>query len=504
MKNKYLSIMIAVLAGIFITACESYLEEMPQNKLKPSTTDDYAQLLNKGYLTEQVMPYLDILSDDVDLIASDHVMPGTDNGDVNLSAYMWQDHHEASMVDGDKAFEKFYQSIFYTNVVIENIDAATGVELDEVSVERTRKNIKGEAYALRAYSYFYLVNLYAVPYNPATCATDPGMPITKSTSAEDKAYTRNTVKEVYDLIVDDLTEAIRLMDANPIQKDEKLKFTSLSARALLARVYLYMQDWDNAIEYAGQVLKENPALFNLYEAGTRLNMDNNSGTGWNANNIWGKDYLAKDNDNVLFVNGLNELMPAMSYWMFITTFSVNKDLAAQYEEGDVRRFYFMQTYSRDTYAGYRTKLSYAKNRYIMLSYVFGASAGSGYTRVLRTEEMFLILAEAYAYKSDGIATSVNYLNQLRREKFREGEYTDLKAADFNQNTLLDYVMLERRREFCFEGQRWFDLRRTTRPAMERVGYENNVARLEKDDPRYVLQIPKRELSVNPSIGSTPR
>ena len=93
---------------MFLTACESYLEEMPQNKLKPSTTDDYAQLLNKGYVTGQVVPYLDILSDDVDLIAADHVMPGTDNGDVYISAYMWQDHHEASMLDGDKAFEKVY------------------------------------------------------------------------------------------------------------------------------------------------------------------------------------------------------------------------------------------------------------------------------------------------------------------------------------------------------------------------------------------------------------
>lgn len=106
------------------------------------------------------------------------------------------------------------------------------------------------------------------------------MPITKSTSAEDKAYTRNTVKEVYDLIVDDLLEGIKLMEANPIKKEAKLKFDALSAKALLARVYLYMQDWDNAIKYAEEVIKENPAIFNLYEAGMKLNMENNSGTGW--------------------------------------------------------------------------------------------------------------------------------------------------------------------------------------------------------------------------------
>ena len=72
------------------------------------------------------------------------------------------------------------------------------MELNEVNVERTRQNIKGEAYALRAYSHFYLVNLYAKPYDPETCATDPGIPLNLSTAAEDKAYTRNSVKEVYD------------------------------------------------------------------------------------------------------------------------------------------------------------------------------------------------------------------------------------------------------------------------------------------------------------------
>ena len=66
------------------SACEKYLEEMPQNKLKPSTTDDYEQLLNKAYLTEQVMPYLDILSDDVELIEANHAMPGADLGDTQL------------------------------------------------------------------------------------------------------------------------------------------------------------------------------------------------------------------------------------------------------------------------------------------------------------------------------------------------------------------------------------------------------------------------------------
>lgn len=105
--------------------------------------------------------------------------------------------------------------------MIENIGEADGVELNEENVERTRKNIEGEARCLRAYSYFYLVNLYAMAYDPATCATDPGVPINNSTAVEDKAYPRNTVAEVYEQIVSDLTKGIQLLKENPIEKGIK-------------------------------------------------------------------------------------------------------------------------------------------------------------------------------------------------------------------------------------------------------------------------------------------
>lgn len=505
MKIKHILYLAVFFAGLMAAGCEKYLEEMPQNKLKPSTTDDYDQLLNKAYLTEQVMPYLDILSDDVDLISTDHVMPGPDSGDPLVGAYMWSPNHEETMTGGDMAFEKFYESIFYTNLVIENIDDAIGMELNEANVERTRKNIKGEAMALRAYSYFYLVNLYAQAYDPATAAEEPGVPLNLSTAAEDKAYTRSSVAKIYEQMVTDLTEGIKLMEENPIQKAAKVKFDVVSAKALLARVYLYMQEWELAAQCASDVLKANGNLFNLHEAGERLTLEGNASTSWNANTVWGDDYLAKNNRNVIFVNGANELYPAMSYWPFITTFSVNRDLADQYEPNDVRRLYFMFTYKRDTYAGFREKLSFAKNRNVMLTYTMSPAPGSGYSRVIRTEEMLLILAEANVRKqTPDIPAAVGYLNQLREPKFKRGTYTPLDAADFNQQSLIDYITLERRRELCFEGHRWFDLRRTTRPAMERVGYENEKASLAKDDPRYVLQIPKREQSINPEIGVNPR
>ena len=116
--------------------------------------------------------------------------------------------------------------------------------------------------------------------------------------------------------------------------------------------------------------------------------------------------------------------------------------------------------------------------------------------------MYLALAEAYAQK-DEVGTAIGYLNQLREPKFVEGEYAPLKVGDYNKNTLLEKVYLERRLELCFEGHRWFDLRRTTRPEMKHRGLDGEVV-LKENDPRYVLQIPANELSVNPEIGVNPR
>ena len=98
-----------------------------------------------------------------------------------------------------------------------------------------------------------------------------------------------------------------------------------------------------------------------------------------------------------------------------------------------------------------TKLTYAKSRYVwpnaMTSYI---TVRTGYGRFLRTDEMYLILAEAYARQNGGMGDAIGYLNTMRRVKFKTGEYVELKASDFTQETLLDYIAVERRRK-CNES-----------------------------------------------------
>ena len=502
MEKRYLYRLLFMCMSSVLWACNGYLEEIPQNKQKLSTTEDYEQLLNNAYLTKSVLPYIDVLTDDMDYIVADRKPYYANSSDTYLGAHMWDNSIETTMPNGDEVFEKFYNSAYNTNVVIDNIDDATGSVLDETVVQITRNHVKGEAYALRAFRYFYLVNMYAAPYDPATCETTPGIPVNLETTADDKVYRRESLKKVYEQIVDDLKKAIPLLEENPMTTG-KTRFSALAARALLARTYLYMQEWDLAIEQASAVIESNPMLFDLRSAGENPVIYTEAPlTEWTTEAVPGVGYLSEENANVLFVNGINELYIILSSDIAQTVFYPSETLYNSYEKGDVRKYYFMRRKSNG-------RIRYIKNRYYSMTYVdfvVQLSADYGYTRVLRTEEMYLILAEAYAHKTEGVATAVGYLNTLRETKFRTEDFETtgrLQAEDFTQQTLLETVWKERRREFCFEEQRWFDLRRTTRPSITHSGL-NGSATLQKDDPRYVLQIPQKELNVNPEIGANPR
>lgn len=496
--------MILIIFGA--VSCEDYLEEVPQNKLNPSTVTDYRELLSYGYVTDvRIMPYLEALGDDIGFFEDDKMYGyysgagRPDASDIYMGAYMFDLSHEEEM-GTDIAFSNLYESIYYANLVITNVDNSSSVTLGD-DMQDYKDNLKGEAYALRAFSYFYLINLYGQHYDPDTASSDFGVPITHSTAAEDKAYPRSTVEEVYNLIESDLENAVSLMEENPVEKYTKVLFDAKSAAALQSRIALYMQNWDKTIEVADKVLNYNPSIFDLSVlADTYTEVDE---ANFNAFRT-GTDYTDLDNSNVLFGNGANENIPILSFWPTATTFSVSKELADSYEPGDVRRFYFIGTHNRTLWGRDNSKLALIKNREntpLATSAYYGSF--QGYSRVLRTEEVLLNRAEAYAQKGD-LQSAVNDLNTLRVKKFDPLFYADLIVGDFTKESLISYIYNERRKELCFEGHRWFDLKRTTRPEMFRIGYDGREAHLLQNDPRYVLQIPESELQVNPNIVAAPR
>ncbi|MFR7809221.1 MAG: hypothetical protein ACLU4N_08075 [Butyricimonas faecihominis] len=74
MEKRYLYRLLFMCMSSVLWACNGYLEEIPQNKQKLSTTEDYEQLLNNAYLTKSVLPYIDVLTDDMDYIVADQTL----------------------------------------------------------------------------------------------------------------------------------------------------------------------------------------------------------------------------------------------------------------------------------------------------------------------------------------------------------------------------------------------------------------------------------------------
>lgn len=480
MKNIHRITILALFAlPLVLISCDKLLEEEPQNKLKPETFSDYDELLNYGYPaapdygSERPLDYyVEMMTDDVNLMFYNaNLLP------YPMIPYSFADTHEDnSMLGGyDQAWKNFYRAIYYANVVIDNVDEAVGTP-QQIAY------LKGEAMLLRAFSYFRLVNIYAKPYDVSTAGNDPGVPLTLDPAVQSESYVRNSVKEVYDQIDIDIREGLRLMKANDLSITSKSKLTPVAGELLASRVALYKKEYDKVITHATAVIQANPNFHNL------------SGFDFNVARGWGYGgqihVFNNNNSNLLFRYGTNEFY---HYVYYPGGMGVSDDLISQYEPGDIRLYYF--TYPQG-----------AGRRYYKFRPFPNRLAEP--IRGFRTEEAYLNRAEAYA-ETDRPEDALADLNQLRRYKFdaNYGEtagYYLLKLEDYpSKPEQINVVRKERRRELCFEFHRWYDLRRYGMPEIVHThGSETFV--LSEKDPRYVLQIPQRELDYNPLMGKNTR
>ena len=511
---------IYIVILILLSSCGNFLDEYSQDLVVPKTVSDLNEvLLGNGYIPSSEIEYLrngsigwqlNILDDDINtVIAYNAVKNRTEMDGVYYGYTTWQmevgRNHTGDNLSGDNGnWDALYQRINSMNIILHELGNVSQNTEQEV---KDAIRVQGECYFLRAQFYLMLVNLYAKAYDPDNAATEPGVPLKLTYYVEhdkekETQFDRTSVAKVYEQIVKDLKEAVRCFTESP-QTKSFYRASEDAALLLLSRVYLYMQEWDLAIGQAQEVIKSNSTLFDLRAAGENSVIYTEAPiTEWSEETIPGIGYLSEKNSNVLFVNGINELYMIFGGNTAQSVFYPSETLYNTYEKGDVRKYYFMRRNSKG-------RVRYMKNRYYAetyLNFVPQITSDYGYSRVIRTEEMYLILAEAYAHKPDGLSAAVEYLNTLREVKFRAEDfetYGRLHAENFTQQSLLETIWNERRREFCFEEHRWFDLRRTTRPSIVHSGL-NGSATLQKDDPRYVLQIPQKELNVNPEIGANPR
>lgn len=247
MRIHKICLALGVVASL--ASCNSFLDEMPDNRQTLDRPDKIKSLLVSSYANIHYMGMLESRTDNVTDNGSKY-----GSGDIReQEGYIWKDLTPEDWDSSKWFWDRTYTAIAASNQVLESV-----AELPDP----TKANaIKGEALLARAWAHFCLVNYFAKAYNTQTSASDLGVPyVTQTEKSIGVIYPRETVKRTYELIDKDIKEGLPLIE-DGIHKTEVSKYhlNKAAAHAFAAQFYLYYEQWDKAKEHATLAIGEDPS-----------------------------------------------------------------------------------------------------------------------------------------------------------------------------------------------------------------------------------------------------
>lgn len=475
MKSK---LIIPFLVLIITSSCKkNWLDAKPDLSLAvPSTLADYQAILNfrEGGFGTAGISFNDPQTGFGELSAGDFYV-----SDASLTArplyeqsvYLWaSDVYQG--INTTSEWNYPYQRILKTNVVLEGIDNIIPQSGGDMIMWR---DIKGSALFFRAYNHYTIAQLFCKPYNKSTAEHDLGIPLRLSSDFNIPSK-RATVQETYSQILSDLKQSLSIVPmASPSSNYYKFSPTKAAVSGMLARVYLSMSNYDSALVYANTSLGYYSTLIDYNN--TTAGIPSASTINPNSNVPF-----AKFNDEVIF-------QMRLSLYAFFTTsrLIVDQGLLNSYDVNDWRKDAFFRTVNN--------------NKAFKGSYDGSATFFSG----IATDELYLIRAECYA-RTGNMILALNDLNTLYQKRWKNSVlYQPITAVDAND--ALRKVLVERRKELCFRGIRWTDLRRLNMDpqfavTLNRFNNNQNYT-LPPNDLRYVFLIPPDVINLS-GIPQNPR
>ncbi|WP_170302727.1 RagB/SusD family nutrient uptake outer membrane protein [Chitinophaga oryziterrae] len=445
------------------TSCQKYVDiKKTSTESLIETASDCQLVLDNYDLFNGNYPYDGEYSADGYYISSD-TYNDTYTSIEDKSFYAWE---PGAIRAGSTEWVASYKKIYHTNLVLEAL-----AKLDQTSITG---NLRGAALFLRAYAYWNLAQLYTKPYG-TTSNQDPGLPLHLKSDVNDVPG-RGTVQQTYDRIITDLKEAGTLLNETAPIGSRPVK---AAAYAMLARVYLSMEDYANALTSANTALSLKSTLMDFNT------LDTESGTPF-----------ARYNEEVIFhsILGNNALLSAGN--PFSNVAKINTDFISAYDDNDLRKTIFFKPNEDINEGTFRFTGNYEPGT--------SATLFTGLT----VDELYLVRAECNA-RAGNAATAMTDLNTLLRSRWVSGTYTDMTAA--NADEALSKVLTERRKELIMRGQRWTDLRRLNKDVRFKTDLSRSVVvdgatqtfTLPANDSRYTLLIPQ-EVITNSSLPQNAR
>ncbi|AWX43633.1 hypothetical protein HME9304_00624 [Flagellimonas maritima] len=345
-------------------------------------------------------------------------------------------------------WKQAYHLIYGANDIIKGVVASDVLTPDETKV------FKGQALFVRAYIHSLLVSLFGdVPY------------IKTTDYRENNIVSRMPQIEVYENIISDLEESIALLEGVDTISPDRVLPDDFVAKALLARVYLYVQNWEKTASLA-------TVLINAFQLETDLDRVFLKGS---QETLW---QLRADAD---FPKNTREAVQMIIQTIPGQTYALTDDLLGVFENGDLRL---------DHWVGSQSDSDNTITLYYAHKYKAGLNETESleYSILFRLAEQFLIRAEARVHMEDILGARTD-LDVIRN---RAG----LPNTTANtENDLLEAILRERRVElFTEQGHRWFDLKRT-----DNAGSILGAIKPNWQETHTLLPIPETEFEANPKL-----
>jgi len=411
MKNKYtIAIIVGLYATIAVLGCKKYLEAKSDAKLVvPVSVSDAQGLMDDAVnMNLRTSPsYGEASSDDIFLPPASYQAVGNQAQDV----YRWIPTAYNYLNDWSLG----YLAIYNSNLCLEILD-----KIERNSSNNTEwDHAKGSAHFFRAYYFLMLTGQYGLAYDENTASKDLGISLRLQSNFNIPSY-RATVTECYEQVINDATIGLQLL---PDYSAHQMRPSKAASTALLARCYLYMRKYDQALQYAKQALALNNKLMN-YNADTDLNSlsSNTPFKKFNKETIWYAELSGGF--------GIQSLLRAR----------MDTTLYASYAANDLRKIaYFRAAAPYQQFKGNYT-----------------ANVNANFSG-LATDELYLISAECKAWLND-VEGGMADLNTLLKTRFRNTvPYVPLSAD--NRKDALITIRKERRKELVLRGLRFYDIKR---------------------------------------------
>ncbi len=553
--KKYIGLSVLALS-MGLSSCDEFLDKLPDNRTEANTEDKIQKLLVAAYPDNDHMAFTEYASDNVDDMGANN--PYTER--CLDEYYTWVDETNSDIYNQspEDYWQSLYQCIETANMALEGIESMGGASTTSL------KEAQAEALLCRAYSHFMLVNLFANHYD-ANDNTSLGISYVTHTEQElNPQYQRETVKENYAHIAEDLQAALPNV-GDSYYMVPKYHFNKNAAYAFAARFYLYYGDYDKAISYASQVLGTNPRnMLRNYQHIATLPREWNQGEG----PITMFMVEATQNNNLLLHTSKSNQPIWFGPYYEGKRYSHNEYIGENETIGAITVLWGVQSTTQvpsySTY--YSTPFRYSGtnlNTWITwrMPYMFEITnpvSQTGYRRTVHSaftgDELLLDRAEAYILKKqysqaandltlwarninkvadqDGLTIVPDSIQKIVKAVQYSYDKVDgdsivkkgsikstfkkhlnpkfsIDAEGSVQECMLQAVIAMRRVETLHEGKRWFDVKRwgieIPRRLMSGDGKPESISDwLTVDDQRRAIQIPQsvREAGYAPNPRET--